>query len=118
LFVVLIFPQVAVKSIKVRDDDEGSIKAAKKVSPRNSNNISTLIPWHQIILAEVQGWMSLRHENLLPVYGTTTGFGSSLPCLVSPWMENGSLASYLRTMSQTLTGTAKFSIVRFSERKT
>ncbi|KAG1769009.1 kinase-like domain-containing protein [Suillus occidentalis] len=65
----------------------------------------------KIILAEVQGWMSLRHENLLPVYGTTTGFGSSLPCLVSPWMENGSLASYLSTMSQTLTGTAKFSIL-------
>ncbi|KAG1722278.1 kinase-like domain-containing protein [Suillus occidentalis] len=86
--------KVAVKSIKVRDDDEGSIKEAKK-----------------IILAEVQGWMSLRHENLLPVYGTTTGFGSSLPCLVSPWMENGSLASYLSTMSQTLTGTAKFSIL-------
>lgn len=85
---------VAVKSIKVRDDDEGSIKKAQK-----------------IILAEVQGWMSLRHENLLPVYGTTTGFGSSLPCLVSPWMEKGSLTSYLSATNQTLTSAAKFSLL-------
>ncbi|KAG1778361.1 kinase-like domain-containing protein [Suillus placidus] len=83
--------KVAVKSIKVRDDDEGSIKEAQK-----------------IILATVQGWMSLHHENLLPFYGTTTGFGSSLPCLVSPWMENGSLTSYLRVMNQTLSSAAKF----------
>ncbi|KAG2360364.1 hypothetical protein BDR07DRAFT_1412583 [Suillus spraguei] len=52
--------------------------------------------------------MSLRHENLLPIYGTTTGFGSSLPCLVSPWMENGSLTSYLSAMNQALTNAAKF----------
>lgn len=83
--------KVAVKSIKVRDDDKGSIEEAQK-----------------IILTKVQGWMSLRHENLLPIYGTTTGFGSSLPCLVSPWMENGSLTSYLSAMNQALTNAAKF----------
>lgn len=83
--------KVAVKSIKVRDDDKGSIEEAQK-----------------IILMKVQGWMSLRHENLLPIYGTTTGFGSSLPCLVSPWMENGSLTSYLSATNQTLTSAAKF----------
>ncbi|KAG0701589.1 kinase-like domain-containing protein [Suillus ampliporus] len=86
--------KVSVKSIKVRDDDEGSIKRARK-----------------IILAEVQGWMYLRHENLLPIYGTTTGFGSSLPCLVSPWMENGSLTSYLNARSQTLSSAAKLSLL-------
>ncbi|KAG1854798.1 kinase-like domain-containing protein [Suillus subalutaceus] len=86
--------KVAVKSIKVRDDNEGSIKEA-----------------HKIIMAKVQSWMSLRHENILPVYGTTTGFGSSLPCLVSPWMENGSLTSYLSAMDQTLTSAAKFSLL-------
>jgi serine/threonine protein kinase len=83
--------KVAVKSIRVRDDDERSIMEAQK-----------------IILAEVRGWMSLRHENLLPIYGTTTGFGSSLPCLISPWMENGSLTSYISAMNQTLTSAAKF----------
>jgi serine/threonine protein kinase len=83
--------KVAVKSIKVRDDNEGSIREAQK-----------------IILAEVRGWMSLHHENLLPIYGTTTGFGSSLPCLISPWMENGSLTSYLSAMNQTLTSATKF----------
>ncbi|KAG1749526.1 kinase-like domain-containing protein, partial [Suillus lakei] len=67
---------------------------------------------YQIILAEVQGWMTLRHKNILPIYGTTTGFGSSLPCLVSPWMENGSLTSYLSARTQTLSSAAKFLLVR------
>ncbi|KAG1786885.1 kinase-like domain-containing protein, partial [Suillus variegatus] len=57
---------------------------------------------------EVQGWMSLPHENLLPIYGTTTGFGSSLPCLVLPWMENGSLTSYLSVKNQNLPIATKF----------
>lgn len=83
--------KVAVKSIKVRDDDEENIKEAQK-----------------IILKEVQGWMSLPHENLLPIYGTTTGFGSSLPCLVLPWMENGSLTSYLSVKNQNLPIATKF----------
>ncbi|KAG2126827.1 kinase-like domain-containing protein [Suillus clintonianus] len=85
---------VAVKSIKVRDDDEGSIEEARK-----------------IILAEVQRWMSLCHDNLLPIYGTTTGFGSSLPCLVSPWMKNGSLTSYLSARNQTLPSATKFRLL-------
>ncbi|KAG2108013.1 kinase-like domain-containing protein [Suillus discolor] len=83
--------KVAVKSIKVQDDNEENIREAQK-----------------IILKEVQGWMSLLHENLLPIYGTTTGFGSSLPCLVLPWMENGSLTSYLSVKNRNLPIATKF----------
>ncbi|KAG2131261.1 kinase-like domain-containing protein, partial [Suillus bovinus] len=83
--------KVAVKSIKVRDDDETTIEETRK-----------------IILEQVRDWMSLRHENLLPIYGTTTGFGSSLPCFVSPWMKSGSLTNYLSAMNQPLPSSKKF----------
>ncbi|OAX32348.1 kinase-like protein [Rhizopogon vinicolor AM-OR11-026] len=87
--------KVAVKSIKaLRNGDEESIKNAQKT-----------------ILVEVKRWMSLQHDNILPVYGTTIEFGSSLPCLVSPWMENGSLTSYLSTRSQTLSNIQKLTLL-------
>ncbi|OAX31800.1 kinase-like protein [Rhizopogon vinicolor AM-OR11-026] len=55
--------------------------------------------------------MSLQHDNILPVYGTTTEFGSNLPCLVSPWMGNGSLTNYLSTRRQTFSNTEKFMLL-------
>ncbi|KAG1741213.1 kinase-like domain-containing protein, partial [Suillus occidentalis] len=39
----------------------------------------------------------LSHRNIVPLLGIATGFGrmSELRCLVSPWMPNGTLNSYL-----------------------
>jgi hypothetical protein len=39
-------------------------------------------------------WARLSHENILPLEGLTEGYGP-LPALVVPWMENGSLNTYL-----------------------
>ena len=38
--------------------------------------------------------MELRHTNILPLFGTTWGFGP-LPAIVCPWLDNGTLTSYL-----------------------
>lgn len=47
------------------------------------------------IRKDVHTWMRLpRSDNVLPVYGMATGFGP-LPSIVTPWMYNGTLTSYL-----------------------
>ncbi|KAG1727215.1 kinase-like domain-containing protein [Suillus lakei] len=40
---------------------------------------------------------TLRHNNIVPLLGTTTGFGRrpELRCLVTPWIPNGTLNTYL-----------------------
>ncbi|KAG6330196.1 hypothetical protein ID866_8895 [Astraeus odoratus] len=45
--------------------------------------------------SELQGWVRLpHHDHVLAVYGMVHGFGP-LPSLVYPWVENGTLTSYL-----------------------
>ena len=38
--------------------------------------------------------MKLNHTNVLSLFGTTSGFGPS-PAMVCPWLDNGTLTSYL-----------------------
>jgi serine/threonine protein kinase len=49
----------------------------------------------QRIRREAYVWINLKHANILKLHGIVEGFGP-LPALVSPWMENGSLDSYLK----------------------
>ena len=39
-------------------------------------------------------WKNLSHNNVLSLFGTTSGFGP-FPAMVCPWLENGTLTSYL-----------------------
>ncbi|KAG1843391.1 kinase-like domain-containing protein, partial [Suillus tomentosus] len=47
----------------------------------------------------------LHHDNIVPLLGIATGFGSrpELRCLVSPWMPNGTLNAYLVSHHNDLT---------------
>ncbi|KAG2120388.1 kinase-like domain-containing protein, partial [Suillus clintonianus] len=47
----------------------------------------------------------LRHDNIVPLLGTATGFGSrpELRCLVTPWIPNGTLNAYLASNHNDLT---------------
>lgn len=38
--------------------------------------------------------MKLQHPNVVPLFGTTSGFGP-FPAMVCPWLDNGPLSSYL-----------------------
>jgi hypothetical protein len=49
----------------------------------------------QRIRREAYVWITLEHENILTFNGAIDGFGP-LSALVSPWMENGWLDSYLK----------------------
>ncbi|KAG1848091.1 kinase-like domain-containing protein [Suillus subalutaceus] len=47
----------------------------------------------------------LRHDNIVPLLGTATGFGR-MPesrCLVTPWIPNGTLIAYLASNHDDLT---------------
>ncbi|KAG2143612.1 kinase-like domain-containing protein [Suillus clintonianus] len=54
---------------------------------------------------------NLKHQNILPVYGYTNGFGPYI-ALVSPWAENGNLTAYLERMGADLTVLRRFEILR------
>jgi hypothetical protein len=55
-------------------------------------------------------WKQLQHEHILPLCGITHNFGP-VPAIVSPWMDNGSLSTYLHKEYDNLTETKKFSLV-------
>ncbi|KAF9228887.1 kinase-like protein [Gyrodon lividus] len=67
---------VAVKSIRGHSDDDFRQEKCK------------------ILHEQVERWKTLVHKNVLPVYGTTLDFGT-LPSLVCPWVDGGSLTHYL-----------------------
>ncbi|KAF9228879.1 kinase-like protein [Gyrodon lividus] len=67
---------VAVKSIRGHSDDDFRQEKSK------------------ILHEQVERWKTLVHKNVLPVYGTTLDFGT-LPSLVCPWVDGGSLTHYL-----------------------
>ncbi|KAF8437614.1 kinase-like domain-containing protein [Boletus edulis BED1] len=48
----------------------------------------------QRLRREIKVWLNLRHANVLPLFGTTVGFGR-FPAMVCPWVENGTLTVYL-----------------------
>ncbi|KAG2106086.1 kinase-like domain-containing protein [Suillus cothurnatus] len=60
---------------------------------------------------EIAIWAILEHQYVLSLHGTVTGFGP-FRALVSPWMSNGTLNSYLNRGYATLTTTDKLLIVR------
>ena len=49
----------------------------------------------QRLRREIKVWLNLKHDNVLPLLGTTMGFGR-FPAMVCPWAENGTLTSYLK----------------------
>jgi serine/threonine protein kinase len=44
-------------------------------------------------------WRQLKHSNVLPFVGLNGSLFTldHLPCLLSPWMDNGSLREYVKT---------------------
>ncbi|KAF9238963.1 kinase-like domain-containing protein, partial [Melanogaster broomeanus] len=48
----------------------------------------------QRLRREIKVWLNLNHVNIVPLFGTTMGFGR-LPAMVCPWLDNGQLSSYL-----------------------
>ncbi|KAG0701780.1 kinase-like domain-containing protein [Suillus ampliporus] len=88
--------KVAVKALQVY--------AADQLGPEKKKKIKR-------IQRELRICASLKHANILPVCGYTSGFGPFL-ALVSPWAENGNLTTYLERDGATLTLVRQFQILR------
>ncbi|KAG1797319.1 kinase-like domain-containing protein [Suillus plorans] len=60
---------------------------------------------HRKINREIGILTILRHNNIVPLLGTVTGFGRKpgLPSLVTPWIPNGTLNAYLASKRKHLT---------------
>ncbi|KAF8839145.1 kinase-like protein [Paxillus ammoniavirescens] len=84
---------VAIKAIRTYADDGGD--DAKR---------------GQRIHREIKTWLNLDHNNVVPLFGTTMNFGR-FPAMVCPWLENGSLTSYLARSDSSLTTTERLSLV-------
>jgi len=92
---IRMYPQleVAVKCLRIEVSDDG---CKKEITEKLEH--------------ELQQNAQLKHNNLLPLLGTTQGFGP-LPALVSPWMHNGSLTMLLERDFQQLTIIQKLQIL-------
>jgi len=86
--------EVAVKCLRIEIPDDGYKKEITEKLER-----------------ELQQNTQLEHNNLLPLLGTTRGFGL-LPAIVSPWMQNGSLTMLLERDFHELTLIRKLQILK------
>jgi hypothetical protein len=59
---------------------------------------------------ELDVWKQLKHPNILPLYGTTSGFGP-YDSLVCPWMENGSVSKYMEKWGDILSMTDRLQLL-------
>jgi len=66
----------------------------------------------QRIQCELEIRAKLEHDNILPLYGYTRGFGI-LVAIVNPWAENGNLTAFLECEKEDLTAVRRFEIVSF-----
>lgn len=72
----------------------------------------------QRLRRELKVWRSVRHDNIVPLWGTVEDFPTAQPGtglmstgMVSPWMDNGNLTDYLEKNSTLETG-KRLDIVR------
>ncbi|KAG6375772.1 kinase-like domain-containing protein [Boletus reticuloceps] len=72
------FIKVAIKAIKTYLDEDDNLSKKQRRLRR-----------------EIKVWLDLSHDNILPLLGTTMGFGR-FPAMVCPWVENGTLTVYLK----------------------
>ncbi|KAF7975055.1 hypothetical protein HWV62_10553 [Athelia sp. TMB] len=64
---------------------------------------------------EISAWRKLHHPNIAELLGTVNEFGIYKSYgMVSPWMENGNLSTFLEKNRTTITITERFQIVRGS----
>ncbi|KAG1723351.1 kinase-like domain-containing protein [Suillus paluster] len=77
---------------------DGDVEVAvKAMRPHFLNTEVIFVFWRELGI-----WKRLQHFNILKLMGTTRGFGSSV-ALVAPWIDNGTLTSFLQGNNGTLT---------------
>jgi len=52
---------------------------------------------------EVRLWLKLKHPNVLPLLGFFLEGSNAIPNLVSEWMKNGTVTTYMQTRNPSAT---------------
>lgn len=107
----LSFSKVAVKAFRFVMALEGVDKLAKVVvSARLAYRVLVA---SQIVRRELRVWRKLSHENVVPFLGVAHGFGlRNSTSLVSLWMPNGTLQSFIANHDNRLIATHRLHLVR------
>ncbi|KAJ3972535.1 TKL/TKL-ccin protein kinase [Lentinula raphanica] len=93
-----------------RDGHGQELQVAIKVirahygSPENEDTLQ------RRLARELDVWKQLKHPNILPLYGVTSGFGP-YNSLVCPWMENGSVSRYMEKWGDLLSMTDRLQLL-------
>ncbi len=64
---------------------------------RTSHSSQTSLDPLQDFCQEALVWRQLHHPNVLPFLGVSEDLFAPSYCLISPWMVNGNIISYLET---------------------
>ncbi|KIK92334.1 hypothetical protein PAXRUDRAFT_147572 [Paxillus rubicundulus Ve08.2h10] len=80
----------------------GTLRVAVKAIRTYSANDDDHAHKQKRLRREIRVWLNLDHINVLPLFGTTMGFGR-FPAMVCPWLEDGTLLSYLERWDHSLT---------------
>jgi len=92
--------------------DSRNCKVAVKVIRTNHESDNAHEKMNKRLHKEIQVWQTLNHENILPLYGITFGFGRNNSMgMVCPWMENGTLNYYLERCGAILSLRDRFRIL-------
>ncbi|KAG2353293.1 hypothetical protein BDR07DRAFT_1615059 [Suillus spraguei] len=73
--------------------------------------IGNIVSEGQELLNRANTWITLRHDNILTPIGFADGFGP-LPSIVYDWMPGGTLTSYLKEDSDSLSVLQRFYLIR------
>jgi hypothetical protein len=96
------FLKIAIKSLRGRIAN-AEVERRVKIVSSASLQVSPIAIFIQFLMQqlerEIRVWHFLHHENILPLHGIASGFGH-YTATISPWMENGSLTSYLGRQRQ------------------
>ncbi|KIK57557.1 hypothetical protein GYMLUDRAFT_46128 [Collybiopsis luxurians FD-317 M1] len=93
-----------------KDGRGQELKVAVKVirshygSSESGNNLK------KRIARELDVWKRLKHPNILPLYGTASGFGP-FQSLICPWMEHGNVSRYMQKWGDVLSMTDRLQLL-------
>jgi len=101
---------VAIKVLRSSSENEQAKNVAIKVLRSSSENEQAKKKLNKKLRRELRVWQRLHHENVVPLFGVTSNFGP-YTSMVCPWMENGTLNSYLEKTGNTLRLSDRFRIL-------
>jgi serine/threonine protein kinase len=88
------------------------IIVTSQVAIKFMNPDQNLIKHCNKLRRKIKIWGRLQNEHILPLLGLCHGYGT-LPGLVSPWVDNGSLTDFLYGPHTTLTRYECFRLVSY-----